>query len=90
MIGGSINMLVSFVEENGGASAFEGLTTDDVKNQFILPATAKSQKSLCQQLHAMGDQRIGRPSWFVSHAWKYTFLQLLQVIGSRNPECIDF
>lgn len=79
MIGSSISMLLSFVEDNGGAAAFEGMTTDDVKNRFVLPATAETQQSICQQLHAAGDNRIGRPSWFVSHAWKYTFLQLLQV-----------
>jgi len=79
MIGGSISLLVSFVEENGGSAAFNDLTTDDVKNRFVLPATAKTQQSMCQQLQASGDSRIGRPSWFVSHAWKYSFLHLLQV-----------
>lgn len=79
MIGGSINLLLAFVEDNGGAAAFEGLSTDDVKHRFVLPATAKTQQSICQQLHASGDKRIGRPCWFVSHAWKNTFLQLLEV-----------
>jgi hypothetical protein len=82
MVGGSINLLVSFVHENGGDRAFQGLTTDDVKNLFVIPATVKTQQSMCQLLQARGDRRIGRPSWFVSHAWKYTFLQLLQ---APNP-----
>ena len=79
MVGATINLLVNFVQENGGNDAFAGLTTDDVKNRFVIPATIKTQQSMCQQLQAGGDKRIGRPTWFVSHAWKYTFLQLLQV-----------
>jgi hypothetical protein len=89
MIGGSINLLLNFVEDNGGSAAFKDLTTDDVKNVFVLPATAQTQLSMCQQLQANGDNRIGRPSWFVSHAWKYSFLHLLQValrlVSSHRP-----
>jgi hypothetical protein len=79
MVGCSISLMVDFVEEHGGKQAFDGLTTHDVKNLFVLPATAVTQQSLCQQLQARGDSRIGRPCFFVSHAWKYQFLKLLQV-----------
>jgi len=85
MIGCSISLLVSFVEENGGSEAFNDLTSNDVKHRFVLPATAKTQQSMCQQLQTTGDRRIGRPSWFVSHAWKCSFLHLLQVPNHLHP-----
>ncbi len=78
MIGCSVKLIVDFVEDHGGKPAFHGLTTDDVKTRFVLSDTAATQQSLCQQLHARGDKRIGRPSFFVSHAWKYPFLNLVQ------------
>ena len=83
MVGCSIALMVDFVEEHGGKQAFDGLTTDDVKNRFVLAATAATQQSLCQQRQASGDTRVGRPRFFVSHAWKYQFLKLLQV--GRGP-----
>jgi hypothetical protein len=79
LIGCSVKLIVDFVEEHGGKPAFHGLTTDDVKTRFVLSETAVTQQSLCQQLHERGDKRIGRPSFFVSHAWKYPFLNLVQV-----------
>ena len=85
MIGCSVKLIVDFVEEHGGKPAFHGLTTDDVKTRFVLSETAATQQSLCQQLHERGDKRIGRPSFFVSHAWKYPFLNLVQVRLHPSP-----
>ena len=38
------------IDTNGGESAFEGLTTDDVKELFIVPMTRASHLSLCAQM----------------------------------------
>jgi hypothetical protein len=47
-----------FIDANGGGAAFEGLTTDDVKDRFIVPQTLASQLSLCAQMKRAGDARV--------------------------------
>ena len=47
-----------FIDANGGEAAFEGLTTDDVKDRFIVPQTQATKLSLCAQMKQAGDARI--------------------------------
>ena len=68
------------IDANGGEAAFEGLTTDDVKDRFIVPMTAASRLSLCAQMQRAGDARVQRATWFVSHAWRYKFLDLVRAL----------
>jgi hypothetical protein len=57
------------------------LTTDDVKDKFIVPMTQATQLSLCAQMkHYSGDARVQRATWFVSHAWRYKFLDLVAAL----------
>jgi hypothetical protein len=69
-----------FIDVNGGVAAFEGLTTDDVKDRFIVPITQATKLSLCAQMKQAEDARIQPATWFVSHAWRYTFLDLVQAL----------
>ena len=69
-----------FIDANGGEAAFEGLTTDEVKDRFIVPQTQATKLSLCAQMKQAGDARIQPATWFVSHAWKYKFLDLVKAL----------
>jgi tetratricopeptide (TPR) repeat protein len=69
-----------FIDANGGEAAFEGLTTDDVKERFIVPQTHASKLSLCAQMKRAGDARVQPATWFVSHAWRYKFLDLVKAL----------
>ena len=69
-----------FIDANGGEAAFEGLTTDEVKDRFIVPQTQATKLSLCAQMKQAGDARIQPATWFVSHAWKYKFLDLFKAL----------
>ena len=69
-----------FIDANGGEAAFEGLTTDEVKDRFIVPQTQATKLSLCEQMKQSGDARIQPATWFVSHAWKYKFLDLFKAL----------
>ena len=72
--------LREFIDANGGEAAFEGLTTDDVKDRFIVPQTFSTKLSLCAQMKQEGDERIQPATWFVSHAWRYKFLDLVKAL----------
>jgi hypothetical protein len=50
--------LREFIDANGGEAAFEGLTTDEVKDRFIVPQTQATKLSLCAQMKQAGDARI--------------------------------
>ena len=68
------------IDTNGGEAAFRNLTTDDVKERYIVPMTQASQLSLCAQMKQGGDARVQRATWFVSHAWRYKFLDLVTAL----------
>jgi hypothetical protein len=69
------------IDANGGEAAFEGLTTSEVVNRFIVPMTQATQLSLCAQMkYYSGDARVQRATWFVSHAWICKFLDLVRAL----------
>ena len=70
----------SLLTPTGGEAAFEGLTTDEVKDRFIKPQTQATELSLCAQMKQAGDARIQPATWFVSHAWKYKFMDLFKAL----------
>jgi tetratricopeptide (TPR) repeat protein len=77
---------------SGGRRALAGLTTDQVKDLVFVPLTAATQLSLCEQLQAEGDEGVGLAMWFVSHAWMYTFLELLEALEhffASKPQGLD-
>ena len=78
--GSPFHFLREFIDANGGEAAFQGLTTDDVKDRFIVPQTQATKLSLFAQMKQAGDARIQPATWFVSHAWKYKFLDLVKAL----------
>ena len=80
MDGAPISFLREFIDANGGEASFQGLTTDDVKDRFIVPQTQATKLSLFAQMKQAGDARIQPATWFVSHAWKYKFLDLVKAL----------
>ena len=78
--GAPFHFLREFIDANGGEAAFQGLTTDDVKDRFIVPQTQATKLSLFAQMKQAGDARIQPATWFVSHAWKYKFLDLVKAL----------
>lgn len=90
MDGLPISFLRELIDNNGGELAFEGLTTDDVKDKFIAPKTQSSQLSMCAQMKQDGDSRVQLATWFVSHAWRYKFLDLVRALEDffdRKGKC---
>ena len=66
-----------FIEENGGIDVFQGLTTTDVCNKFILAKGTKTElnkSSYWDIMNNEGNSNVNnKATVFISHAWKYIF-----------------
>jgi len=84
-------LLNEFVETCGGSKALKGLTTTEVSNKFVKPATEKCQSSYCDMFIEQQNQKsehddndnvaaVDRATVFISHAWQYDFLHVLSAL----------
>jgi hypothetical protein len=58
MDGLPLPFLRELINDNGGESAFEDMTTSNVKRSIIVPLTQATKLSLCAQLKQSGDARV--------------------------------
>ena len=63
---------------------FDELTTTDVCEQIIKPSTVASQLSWCEQ-HKQS-KNVGKANLFISHAWKYTFSDVVAALESKMKD----
>jgi len=75
-----LSYYAQFVEECGGRDALQGLTTTEVCDTFVKPATARLQASYCDLLAWQDHGAVGMASVFISHAWKYVFLDVVDAL----------
>lgn len=92
-----VSFIARFIDEHGGRKAFEGLTTTNVCETIIKPATFALQTSYCEMLERRGEGGLTGPAqWFVSHAWQYQFLDVVDSLadfmvreyGARSDDII--
>ena len=88
-VGVRIPELDEFIAKCGGTTVLEGLTTTDVCNQYLKPMTLASGKSYCEQLTALGDPAVCTATVFISHAWKYKFLDVVEAIKYHFRNATD-
>lgn len=69
-----------FIEENGGTSAFQNLKTEDVSEKYVKPATFAHKTSLLKILLDNKSSYTENAEWFISHAWKYNFLDTINIM----------
>ncbi|CAK4458118.1 unnamed protein product [Aphanomyces euteiches] len=71
-----------FVEIHGGREVFAGLTTTDVCTKFLLPYTTSTKLSLVEHVRQQPDGHLyAKPAtWFVSHAWSYLYLDVVDAL----------
>lgn len=81
----SLAGIKSFIDINGGISRFAALTTAEVCDFFIKPATHASGLSYC----ALYKQHAGEANVFVSHAWSYFFLSVLSALESWSNKRLE-
>jgi tetratricopeptide (TPR) repeat protein len=81
LLGIKFSYVFEFVALVGGVDNVIGKTTTQVKD-LLLPITQASGLSLCDQLLVIDGRQdvVGRATWFISHAWGYDFLQVMEAI----------
>lgn len=80
-LGVSLAFFEDFIESFcGGAENLRGKTTTDVCNLFVRPFTEYSQLSLCDQLLREEHLGVGTATVFISHAWNYQFLEVVDAL----------
>ena len=72
--------VMNFVIKCGGGDALEGLTTEDVNNRFQKEFTKDIGLSYCDMAKAENGSKVGKATVFISHAWKYKFMDLLSAL----------
>jgi tetratricopeptide (TPR) repeat protein len=75
----------------GGADAIKGLTTADMAKKFIKPLTATGECSYCELLQKNGSPGVAQANVFISHAWKFQFLDVVEAIEyhfRNSPDAI--
>ncbi len=76
----------TFIKMCGGRPVLEKLTTYEVMHSFVKPLTEASQLSLCEQLISDGGEGaafVSTARVFLSHAWKYPFMEFVDAVERR-------
>lgn len=82
--GVSLSLFDDIVASWGGVEGLEGLSTTEVNEKFQKPSTFDSGSSTVSMLLKKGRHldQIGPANVFVSHAWKYVFLDVVRALKS--------
>ncbi len=75
-----LSFLEEFYEACGGKEALSGLTTTDVCTQFVKPQTLAMKCSYCEMLRNDNHPAVDIATVFISHAWKYLFLDVMEAL----------
>ncbi|KAJ3072447.1 Kinesin light chain 3 [Podochytrium sp. JEL0797] len=79
-----LSFLGTLIEMWGGGEALDQLTTADVCRKHLKPMTQDTGLSLCAQLFLSKNPAeaavIQDAKWFVSHAWQYKFLEVVDAL----------
>ena len=81
--GMKLSSLEKFIDECGGWLALEGLTTTEVVKMFIKPLVFHKKSSFCEYLKTIDPSSVAEAQVFISHAWRYQFLDLVDTLQSH-------
>ncbi|KAI8834626.1 hypothetical protein BJ741DRAFT_241212 [Chytriomyces cf. hyalinus JEL632] len=80
----TLGVPLSFVQDfiqRSRSGAFKNLTTTDVCQRLVQPLTAHTRRSVVDTLIMEGrSDLVSEAKWFVSHAWKYQFLDVIDAL----------
>ncbi|KAF0690975.1 hypothetical protein As57867_017653, partial [Aphanomyces stellatus] len=79
----TLSFFKHFVNLHGGRDAFQGITTNQVCHLFVIPYTEATKLSLVDHIErndSDGRVYVRRATWFVSHAWNYLFLDVIDAL----------
>ena len=67
---------------------FELMTTNDVCFGIVKPATEQVKTSYAEMLSNTQPREVQKATVFVSHAWKYTFVNVVDALSKCLRECL--
>ncbi|KAJ3287183.1 Kinesin light chain 3 [Borealophlyctis nickersoniae] len=90
LLGVRLSFFDTFIDEwCGGREKIDGWKTEDVCEKVVKQRT---DKSVCDHLVEEDSSEVGRATWFISHAWKYEFLDVVDAVKhhfeSSTPDVI--
>ena len=88
LFGVNLQAFDDFVQQCGGREALDGLTTTQVNDHFLVPKTQAKSSSYCTMLLENEETmlQVGKATVFISHAWKYRFLDVFDCIHYHLKE----
>ena len=78
--GVKLSYVAEFLAICGGREKLQGLTTTEVSEKFVKPMSESCQSSFCDMLKGQSHPAVGVASVFISHAWKYRFLEVVDAL----------
>lgn len=86
-----VRYLENFIDEVcGGRDNLVGKTTTDVNLEYVMPMTKSRQASFCSLLESIEHPSFcARAETFISHAWKYYFLDVVDALLNHFCDNLD-
>jgi tetratricopeptide (TPR) repeat protein len=89
-----LGIKVSFLQEfinacPGRRPRIAHLTTDDICQTLVKPFTEPYKLSLCDLLNQAHHPGIGKATVFISHAWKYKFVDVVDALERKFSDALD-
>jgi hypothetical protein len=86
-----VRFFQKFIEQFGGEATFHELTTMDVCDQFVKPATKDRMISYCDYLTITETftEYVDIAQVFISHAWKFPFLEVVHALEDHFEDRLD-
>eukprot|EP01041_Mallomonas_annulata_P001209 gene1209-2353_t len=80
-----------FITDCGGESELIGLSTTEVCDRFLKPLTYADGASYCDYYRRYGSvsENVSDASVFISHAWKYNFMEVVTTLESHFQNTPD-
>ena len=84
-----VSSLDQFINECGGRSKLQGLTTTDVVKMFIKPLIMEKKSCYCDYLRTIDPSSVGEALVFISHASKFMFLDVVETLQHHFKDTPD-
>ena len=88
-LGVTLRFFFKFIAMCGGRGFLNDYTTTDACNKIVQPATFTRKLSYCELLQAQGSPDVGQATVFISHAWKFRFLDVVDTLAHHFRDSPD-
>ncbi len=75
-----LDFVVNLLNYCNGKEIFQGMTTTEVCETVVKPLTKEKQASFCGLLLSQRSKHVDIANVFISHAWRYKFLDVIDAI----------